>query len=524
MILKIYFVKIIFIFFLISVKCFCQTTFEKIYNFSGNANGYVTCETQDGGYIISGELQYFPSGYNSVYIVKTDLSGNVAWTRIFNISFSDDERARSIRQTSDNGYIITGESLGGSGVYYSIFLIKTDSTGNLIWNKKYSSNGSDNECFNVEETSDKGFIISGATTNTVPCCRNDACIIKTDSTGNLLWSKSYQTFDDYEFCTYVSQTTDGGYILTGNYGGSTSLAKIFLIKTDSLGISEWTKTYGNEHSFCVKQTKDGGYIFCGESDNGLALFKTDSLGGAIWKKVYDRNGTIEIGNYLEQTKDGGYIIAGASGNGIDDIMLIKTDCNGDTLWTKFYGGNNNDMGYFAQEVADSGYIVSGSSSSFGNGIEYSMCLIKTDNNGNSGCNSLNHNLNVFSPLVSDSNVNLGWRPIAWSVTSPTIDVDSGGMALTLCSSTGINNSLDDSNIINIYPNPTAGKFYILFNRNIDSGKIEIYNLIGELTFYREINSSGKISLDIPEGSNGICLIKIFDGREIKLFKLMVEKE
>ena len=154
----------------------------------------------------------------------------------------------------------------------------------------------------------------------------------------------------------------------------------------------WEKIYGgtsDEWGFSIQQTNDGGYIITGYTNsfgNGtedLYLIKTDNNGDSLWSKTFGAtNG--EEGSSVQQTNDGGYIITGSTqsfGNGGYDVWLIKTDGNGDSLWTKTYGGIDDDHGSSVQQTNDGGYIITGYTSSFGNG-DIDIYIIKTDGNGN----------------------------------------------------------------------------------------------------------------------------------------------
>ena len=189
----------------------------------------------------------------------------------------------------------------------------------------------------------------------------------------------------------VQQTTDGGYIICGNIVVTGIGEDLLLIKTDNNGIIQWNRLIGvsfDDGGFSVQQTTDGGYIITGwtmYSGNGydVYLIKTDSQGDSLWTKTFDGTNS-EWGNSVQQTTDGGYIICGSTqsfGNGNFDVWVIKTDGNGDSLWTKTFGGIDSDYGFSVQQTTDGGYIICGYSSSFGNGSE-DVYLIKTDGSGN----------------------------------------------------------------------------------------------------------------------------------------------
>jgi hypothetical protein len=128
----------------------------------------------------------------------------------------------------------------------------------------------------------------------------------------------------------------------------------------------WMKTYGGncqEYGCSVQSTSDGGYIVAGYSwsfgagnpfHTNVYLIKTDAKGDTLWTKIYGDTAN-DRGYSVQLTSDGGYIIAGFTesfGSGKSDVWLLKTDSNGDTLWTKIYGGEDEDLGYFVQQVSD----------------------------------------------------------------------------------------------------------------------------------------------------------------------------
>jgi len=162
---------------------------------------------------------------------------------------------------------------------------------------------------------------------------------------------------------HIEKTSDGGYLLAGG--------PFALIKTDSNGDTLWAKksSAGNETVYCVRQTSDGGYIASGAyynsstSEDDALLVKTDSTGNPLWSKRY--GGIYNDDAFtVQQTIDGGYILLGSSasfgiGNTDFDVYMIKTDMNGDTLWTRLFGGIFRDEGLSVQQTQDSGYIIAG---------------------------------------------------------------------------------------------------------------------------------------------------------------------
>ena len=354
-------------------------------------------QTTDGGYIVGGWTFDTTGsigipgnvGYQ-VYLVKTDSNGDSLWTKKF--GGDNPDQGYSVQQTTDGGYVICGYTYSYGIGTKSIWLIKTDGNGDSLWTRTYSG-GQDNHGWSVQQTIDGGYIISGWTSHLSIGVYSDFYLIKTDSNGDSLWTKKYGG-SGYDMSYSVQQTTDSGYVICGWTSSMGSYDDVWLIKTDSQGDSLWSKTYGWISSFergeMVEQTTDGGYIICGwttldvvSGNDDILLIKTDSNGDSLWIKTFGGI-NIERGYSVQQTNDGGYIITGKTnsfGNGSDDVWLIKTDGNGDSLWTRTYGGSKRDEGMSVKQTTDGGYIITGFSKSFGTPGEV-VYLIKTDGNGN----------------------------------------------------------------------------------------------------------------------------------------------
>ncbi len=346
--------------------------------------GHSVRQTTDGGYIITGETSSYGAGYQDLYLIKTNSNGDTLWTRIFGGSGSD--IGYSVRQTTDGGYIITGMTpMSGLCVY----LIKTNSNGDSLWTRTFG--GANPDCgYSVQQTTDGGYIILGST-RSYGAGSADVYLIKTNSNGDSLWTRTYGG-TSYDCGHSVRQTSDGGYIIAGetsSYGAGSS--DFYLIKTDGNGDSLWTRTFGgisDDKGYSVQQTIDGGYIVAGytysfgTSSYDVYLIKTKSNGDSLWTRTFGGNDS-ERGYSVQQTTDGGYIITGwteSYGAGYSDVYLINTNSNGDSLWTRTFGGTDDDKGYSIQQTTDGGYIISGETWSYG-ADSSDVYLIKTDANG-----------------------------------------------------------------------------------------------------------------------------------------------
>lgn len=238
-----------------------------IKSFVSAAMAYSVQQTSDGGYILTGH-----NGAGDILLVKTDCSGNEEWRKTF--GGSDNDFAYSLQQTSDGGYIIGARTKSYGAGDWDFWLIKTDSLGNKLWDKTFGDGGSA-MAYSVQQTSDGGYIMAGST-NSIGAGSYDAWLIKTDSSGNKEWDNTFGGSLNDEIDS-VQQTSDGGYIMAGytcSFGEGGKDA--WLLKTDSSGNEKWQKTFGgsdDDASESAQQTSDGSYIISGYTYQGGVPYK-----------------------------------------------------------------------------------------------------------------------------------------------------------------------------------------------------------------------------------------------------------
>lgn len=311
------------------------------------------------------------------------------WNRTYGGAGGDS--SAMVQQTMDGGYVLAGSTTSFGAGIWDFWLIKTDTFGNENWNKTFGGESYD-VCKSGQQTLDGGYVLLGDTMS-YGTGNWDFWLVKTDSTGNEQWNKTFGG-PLTEFSASVQQTIDGGYILTGTteYENDIDYGDFWLVKTDENGYEQWNKKFGGvklDDCYSVCQTFDGGYILTGFTRNFGAgkedvwLVKTDENGDMEWDVTFGGKDD-DVGYSVEQTEDGGYIITGITGAEFNtpkgDIWLIKTDENGDEQWNKTFGGTSRDYGRSVQQTFEDGYIVLGNTYSFGAG-EYDLWLIKTDEYG-----------------------------------------------------------------------------------------------------------------------------------------------
>jgi hypothetical protein len=291
-----------------------------------------------------------------------------------------------VQQTSDGGYIVAGETSGLD--YWDMYVVKTDAGGDTMWTRTYGGPELD-DAQSVQETSSGGYIVFGRTIS-FGAGENDYYLVRIDEDGNPLWAQPYGgSGNDWGYS--ARETSDGGYILAGNSMSFGGLADIYLVKTDEDGDTLWTRTYGGdswEEGYCVRQTDDGGYIVAGSTTSfggggsDVYLVKTDADGDPVWTQAYG-GANLEAATSVQEVAGGGYIITGYTesfGAGQSDLWLLRTDAEGDTLWTRTFGGELRDYGEGVWETWDGGYVTGGYTESFGMG-GFDAYVVRTDADG-----------------------------------------------------------------------------------------------------------------------------------------------
>jgi predicted secreted protein len=242
-----------------------------------------TVQASDGGYAILGDTSSFGAGGSDFWLIKTDADGNMQWNKTY--GGTGTETSGDMCLTSDDGYAMSGytTSFGAGG--QDFWLVKTDATGNMLWNKTYGGTGNE-YAYHVEQTLDGGYALFGQT-NSFGAGNNDFWLVKTDGSGNMQWNQTYGGTGN-DIGIHVLQTGDGGYALAGgttSFGAGSNDA--WLIKTDAAGAMQWNMTYGGnmtEISYALLETSDGGYLLTintssfGAGGTDIWLVKTDELG------------------------------------------------------------------------------------------------------------------------------------------------------------------------------------------------------------------------------------------------------
>jgi len=520
--------KILFILFIVcSRACFAQVSFEKIYTISGyGMNGSKVIQEQDGTFLILANA-YSGVSINKGCLVKADSIGNILWAKYYSEQLFNHISFSNFELTPNNDYIISGTASNATS--RRILMMKVDSLGNIIWSNCYGQGlNNSNAGWCVKVLSDGNYLIGGAIDS------GDIYFIKTDTSGNTLWSRSIST-GGFDVATGIETCSNGNFVVMGKDSSGTTLAEF-----DNSGNLVWNKTYSllNGHDLTqwgVRRCPDNGFAIVGVWNADTSgfwpyLLKTDSSGNPIWCKIYTQTTRPAIvGEFFDIriTADSGFILTWEPEYPCQYCRtgLIKTDSLGYIEWAINYQLNTYTFPSSAIQTSDLGYVIIGEAiSSTGRGIGF----FKTDSNGETGCydstlavvpiNSTvttntygtlgsGHFLNAFNPVATT--VSITDTNSCYQLNLSEIDLESQTSELL------------------IFPNPANQGITITTNYSHDINvEIKIIDMLGQIILSkneRTIDNGHLLATINTENiSPGIYFVKLYDGERGYCRKIIIE--
>ena len=458
------------------------------------------------------------------------------WSRTY--GGEGDERCYSVFQTSDGGLALAGitDSFGAGN--HDFWLVQTDSNGDSLWSRAYG--GSNEEyCMSVLGTSEGGYLLAGST-NSFGSGDFDFWLLWTDSNGDSLTSRTFGGSGE-DFCYAAQKTADGGYALAGytdSFGSGT--IDFWLIKVNSEGDSLWSRSYGGmnwDECSSIQQTADNGYILAGftrSPDTGYSdfrLVRTDANGDSLWSQAYGGQGD-DLCTSALQSSNGNYLLTGYTssfGNDNRDSWIVRINEDGDSLWSITFGGSGDDYFESIHQTIDYGFIVAGTTLTHSTGRS-AFWLMRTDINGDS--------------LWSRTFASVGWGSYCKSVQQ-TID---GGYVLAgktyqashgdvdfLLVKTGPDPIMDtdeyytpqaSSYSLSAYPNPFNSELTLDVSGFSREVRISLLNVLGQEVeiIHDGVLSGNRIHYAAPATmSSGLYFVQARDAREIRTAKVVFLK-
>ncbi len=474
----------------------------------------------DGGYVIAGyTMSYGNSPGNNVdgYIVKTDNDGHIEWTKTYGTV--DADQIYWIEACADSTYLFCGQTVDQITGNSLMNVAKISLTGNLIWQKNYKvGNYESGSCISM--LNDGGFIVGGQCDISSD---EQLMLLRCDSAGNVVWKK-YFGGPDIENADEIVLTDDGGFLVIGTSRYGFYSSTLFLIKTDSVGNQMWAKTYNTSalrktYPGRVYQLSSGGYIVSGTTTasgqplSDVLLMRLDDTGNIIWQKIFI-TGEGDRAEDMLIDENANYILCGStaisSSLGFRDALVMRIDSSGNLI-------NAYDLGIATEdETADnllfndqhelifSGFI-------YGQGLgETDIFIFQADKNYDSlMCNSRSLLFAEDTAALVASVYNGNWTPVVF-MSNGILAESNGGMEVELCNL----NSTDENSLgdFKIYPNPANNILHIISDEiDVTSVRITFYDMIGKEMKVKNVNPfSNNLEFDISDLCAGSYIVNITD--------------
>jgi len=335
--------------------------------------------TEDGGYALTGGTNSFGEGGSDFYLVKTDENGEEEWSQTYGGTRTD--HADSLIQTEDGGYAVCGTTSSFGNGAFDFYLVKTDENGEEEWSHSGYGGGGYNHCQSILQTPDGEYSMAGK----IDGNRYDFYLIQTDENGDEVWSESYHRQWSEAVNDHI-MTEDGDFVMAGIANNPDGVWDIYVVKADENGDEIWSESYGGDSSDLgngIIETRDGGYAIAGLTDSfgeggeDAYLVKINENGEEEWSQTY--GGRQDDGFYsLIQLEDGGFVLVGRTesfGEGGLDFYVVRTNEEGEEIWSQTYGGENDEWSMSVVETPEGDLILGGNTNSFGEG-NYDFWLIK----------------------------------------------------------------------------------------------------------------------------------------------------
>jgi len=522
-----------------------DTTWTRSYGSIFNDRAYDMIAVSSGGYATVGRSSSFgQGGFGDVFVTRISGNGTLQWSETY--GGTNFEQGHSIFETSDGGFILAN---------FDGYLIKIDASGNLQWDKTYGG-PQDDDIQSVEQTSDGGYILAGMTESS-GVGGQDILVIKTDAMGDTTWANTVGGFQN-ERAWDVHQLTDGSYILVGSSSSwGVGSDDLYLIHLSSSGTLDWSTVYGTSNSeagYDVIELSDGSLVIAGQANGDsfggntdVYLLKTNSTGIKDWSMTYGGPNT-DNGRGLIQTLSGGFAIAAYTESfaGGQSFFLIITDPDGKTGLC--YEKVASDMVSLPNSAINAANIIVGMGSAvvsnpmpqehnYGTsqltlkmGAQF---FIQTPTPGNSDGSIIiivSGGAAPFSYQWDDPNAQTTQTATGLPVGTYTcVITDNAGCTITIVAflqaQAGIGDYSSNLHLLKVYPNPGQGQFILDFEA--EAGKLSqlnVYSIDGVLIrSYDKMNRGlSAFNLDLSDLDKGIYFLQAITDDKSITTKLVIQ--
>lgn len=512
-----------------------QNQFQHIYGGVNHERGQTLLETYNNRYLFNGATTSYGQGSADAIMIKTDNAAQILWAKVYGLS--DFDNSEFAIESPDGGYVGVGRSTTaiGSG-FTDAWIFKTDSNGVLQWSKAYGNNGT-NDGFVQAINSIGGFTFVG-NTRSIGAGSDDVFLVHTDLNGDTIFTRSYGT-PELEIGIGVIQTANGDYVICGRqvvFTNGIPESDGVILRTDINGNLLWSKLYGDslwEEFQSIREMPNGDLVIAGSTvsfgagDYDILVVRTDANGQLISDYAYGGPKTDAAYNLIVNP-DLSMVLSGyteglgyghrTNGDDSTNVFLLKVQEDGTLDWMMTYGDGLLDEAYRSAKTSDGGYMISGYTTDYTPQDSTQMLFVKTDANGLSGCHE--------QPVTPIFNSVLMHDTLAGFLQSSVVNVsNANSIELTInpinndaCLFASINDSQQLDNI-SVFPNPFTNQLVVDFKANKVS-TLCLSDIQGRIVICKNVSNQKEFTFDTSSLESGIYFLKISSSSQQEIFKVV----
>ncbi len=514
---------------------FGQNQFQHIYGGVNHERGQTLLETYNNRYLLNGATTSYGQGSADAIMIKTDNAAQILWSKVYGLS--DFDNSEFAIEAPDGGYVGVGRSIVaiGSGTT-DAWIFKTDSDGVLQWSKSYGNNGV-NDGFVHAINSIGGFTFVG-NTRSIGSGSDDVFLVHTDLNGDTIFTRSYGS-PELEIGIGVIQTTNGDYVICGRqvtFTNGIPESDGLILRTNNNGDLLWSKLYGDslwEEFQSIREMPNGDLVVAGSTvsfgagDYDILVVRTDANGQLISDYAYGGPKTDAAYNLIVNP-DLSMVMSGYSegfgyghrtnGDDSTNVFLLKVQEDGTFDWMMTYGDGLQDEAYRSAKTSDGGYMISGYTTNYTPQDSTQMLFVKTDPNGLSGCHELPVTPVFSSVVIPDT--------LAGFIQSSGVNVsnvNSIELAVTpvnndACLFATVNENEQLKNI-SVFPNPFDNQITIDFKNNQVSN-FSVSDIQGRILVFKNLSNENNFTINTSLFESGIYFLRINSASQQQIFKVV----
>lgn len=431
------------------------------------------------------------AGQSEIVVTKLSSNADLIWSRTYGTGTFD--QSGNIEKTRDGGFIITGSTIVNNPVFQGLVL-KLDSTGNIEWSKSYESDYNNDLAIDIAELPNGDLMLLFNT--------DTPSILKLDATGNLIWARQY--FSSQESISPISmKSANDGSVVLNTYRPGQLEGKTYLISIDTSGAVLWSKSYLATSSHLIldqTRTQSGNWMLFGPPG---VLFTTDSMGNLLSANRYDSLGYIFSATALDSNQ---FFLSGSSASVPPKSVVMKIDRLGTPLQTMVYSPTAYNVAQQAYSLKDTSRLIFGTENQFMSGLTRSVLIMKTDSAGFTGCEDTSISSGLTNwPLIVQSETILTNQLNSITVTPLTFQTGASPGLTQVCPPTNVDGIKLDETAFRLYPNPTTGMLHLESVNTINT--ITIYNSFGQTILSQHINTK-EASFNLNSQPSGLYFYRL----------------